>query len=71
MPRRPEFIGHLIDALFADPELAALSGHTLIAAELATRYGITDEGGRRPPSHREVLGFPKGTQLRGDSLINK
>jgi NAD(P)-dependent dehydrogenase (short-subunit alcohol dehydrogenase family) len=55
----PEFIGHLIDALFDDPELAALSGHTLIAAELATRYGITDEGGRRPPSHREMLGSPR------------
>ena len=55
----PEFAGHLIDALFADPELAALSGHTLIAAELATRYGITDEDGRRPPSHREMLGSPR------------
>jgi NAD(P)-dependent dehydrogenase (short-subunit alcohol dehydrogenase family) len=55
----PEFIGHLIDALFDDPELAALSGRTLIAAELATRYGITDEGGRRPPSHREMLGSPR------------
>ena len=55
----PEFTGHLIDALFADPELAALSGQTLIAAELAHRYGITDEDGRRPPSHREMLGSPR------------
>ncbi len=55
----PEFTGHLIDALFADPELAALSGQTLIAAELADRYGITDEDGRRPPSHREMLGSPR------------
>ncbi|MDO0977191.1 SDR family NAD(P)-dependent oxidoreductase [Mycolicibacterium frederiksbergense] len=55
----PEFTGHLIDALFADPELAALSGRTLIAAELAHRYGITDEDGRRPPSHREMLGSPR------------
>lgn len=55
----PEFTGHLIDALFADPELAGLSGHTLIAAELAARYGITDEGGRQPPSHREMLGSPR------------
>lgn len=55
----PEFTGHLIDALFADPELAALSGQTLIAAELANRYGITDEDGRRPPSHREMLGSPR------------
>ncbi|MGU3500451.1 SDR family NAD(P)-dependent oxidoreductase [Mycobacterium sp. C31M] len=55
----PEFTGHLIDALFADPELAALSGHTLIGAELAARYNITDEGGRTPPSHREMLGAPR------------
>lgn len=55
----PEFTGHLIDALFADPDLAELSGHTLIAAELASRYGITDEDGRRPPSHREMLGSPR------------
>ena len=55
----PEFTGHLIDALYRDPELAALSGHTVIGAELAQRYGITDEGGRRPPSHREMLGAPR------------
>lgn len=55
----PEFTGHLIDALFADPDLAALSGQTLIAAELAHRYGIADEDGRRPPSHREMLGSPR------------
>ncbi|MCF6386232.1 SDR family NAD(P)-dependent oxidoreductase [Mycobacterium sp. MBM] len=55
----PEFTGHVIDALFADPELAQLSGRTLIAAEVATRYGLTDDGGRRPPSHREMLGSPR------------
>ncbi|MGW0158403.1 SDR family NAD(P)-dependent oxidoreductase [Mycobacterium sp. NPDC003323] len=55
----PEFTGHLIDALFGDPELPALSGHTLIGAELAERYGIADEGGRKPPSHRAMLGAPR------------
>jgi NAD(P)-dependent dehydrogenase (short-subunit alcohol dehydrogenase family) len=55
----PEFTGHLIDALWRDPGLAALSGQTLIGAELATRYGITDAGGRRPPSHRAALGAPR------------
>ena len=55
----PEFIGHLIDALYRDPGLAELSGHTLIAAELAHRYGITDEDGRQPPSHRDMLGAPR------------
>ncbi|MCB0949858.1 MAG: SDR family NAD(P)-dependent oxidoreductase [Mycobacterium sp.] len=55
----PEFTGHLIDALYRDPELTELSGHTVIGAELAQRYGIADEGGRRPPSHREMLGAPR------------
>lgn len=55
----PEFTGHLINALYHDPRLAELSGHTVIAAELAQRYGITDEDGRQPPSHREMLGAPR------------
>lgn len=55
----PEFTGRLIDALYRDPEVATLTGHTVIAAELADRYGFTDEGGRRPPSHRETLGSPR------------
>jgi NAD(P)-dependent dehydrogenase (short-subunit alcohol dehydrogenase family) len=54
----PEFTGYLINALYHDPELAELSGHTVIGAELALRYGITDEDGRQPPSHREMLGAP-------------
>ena len=55
----PQFTGRLIDALYRDPELATLNGHTVIAAELAARYGLTDDGGRRPPSHREALGSPR------------
>jgi NAD(P)-dependent dehydrogenase (short-subunit alcohol dehydrogenase family) len=55
----PEFTGHLIDALYRDPGLAELSGQTLIGAELATRYGITDSDGRRPPSHRDAFGAPR------------
>ena len=54
----PEFTGHLIDALYNDPGLAELSGRSFIGAELAERYDITDEGGRRPPSHRH-LGAPR------------
>ena len=57
----PEFTGHLIDALYRDPELTELSGHTVIGAELAQRYGIADECGRRPPSHREMLGARSDT----------
>ena len=55
----PEFTGRVIDALFSDPALAELSGQTLIGAELADRYGITDSGGRTPPSHRQMLGAPR------------
>ena len=55
----PQFTGRLIDALYRDPELSQLSGHSVIAAELADRYGITDDGGRRPPSHRDALGSPR------------
>jgi hypothetical protein len=55
----PEFTGHLISALYHDPKLAELSGHTVIGAELAHRYGITDDDGRQPPSHREMFGAPR------------
>ena len=55
----PQFTGRLIDALYRDPELAQLSGRTVIAAELADRYGISDDGGRHPRSHRGVLGSPR------------
>jgi hypothetical protein len=30
------------------------SGQTLIGAELARDYGITDQGGRQPRSYRET-----------------
>ena len=55
----PEFTGHVINALFDDPNLADISGQTLIAAEEAQRYGITDVEGRTPPSHRAMLGDPR------------
>jgi len=55
----PEFTGHLTNALYYDPNVGDLSGHTVIGAELADRYGITDEDGRRPPSHRQMMGAPR------------
>ena len=54
----PEFTGHIIQALAQDPELMDLTGQTFIGAELALRYGLTDEGGRQPPSRRRHLGSP-------------
>lgn len=54
----PEFAGRLIAAICASDERMGLSGQTLIGAELAKAWGVTDEGGRQPPSHREMLGGP-------------
>ncbi len=55
----PEFNGRVIRALLDDPALASLSGQTLVTAELAPGYGISEEGGRQPPSYREQLGAPR------------
>ncbi|MFN8625269.1 MAG: SDR family NAD(P)-dependent oxidoreductase [Candidatus Binatia bacterium] len=55
----PEFTGFLIDALFRDPNLMAVSGKTLIGADLGMQYGIKDAGGKQPPSYRAVLGEPR------------
>ena len=51
----PELTGHVIWALYNDPDLMALSGQALIGAELAVKYGIADEGGRQPPSYRDLF----------------
>lgn len=45
----------MVWALFNDTKLAGKSGRTLIGAELAREYGITDQG-RQPPSYRETHG---------------
>jgi NAD(P)-dependent dehydrogenase (short-subunit alcohol dehydrogenase family) len=50
----PEFTGHVIWALYNDPKLMELSGQTVIGAEMGQRYGVTDIGGRYPPSVREL-----------------
>jgi NAD(P)-dependent dehydrogenase (short-subunit alcohol dehydrogenase family) len=50
----PEFTGHVIWALYNDPNLMELSGQTVIGAEMAVKYGIKDEGGRQPPSYRDT-----------------
>ncbi|MFT4054408.1 MAG: SDR family NAD(P)-dependent oxidoreductase [Novosphingobium sp.] len=55
----PEFNGHVIAAIHDDPEREALNGQTLITAEAAQRYGITEAQGRQPPSYREALGAPR------------
>lgn len=55
----PEFNGRVILALLNDPKLTQLSGQTLITAELAATYGVTDNEGRKPPSYRDMLGSPR------------
>lgn len=51
----PELTGHVIWALYNDPDLMDLTGQTLIGAELAVKYGIKDEGDRQPPSYRDMF----------------
>jgi NAD(P)-dependent dehydrogenase (short-subunit alcohol dehydrogenase family) len=53
----PELTGHLIWSLFNDVNLMEKSGRTWIGAELAREYGIEDDGGRRPPSYRDLYGI--------------
>jgi NAD(P)-dependent dehydrogenase (short-subunit alcohol dehydrogenase family) len=50
----PEFTGHVIWALYTDKEREALNGLTVIGAEMAVKYGISDEGGRQPSSYRDT-----------------
>jgi NAD(P)-dependent dehydrogenase (short-subunit alcohol dehydrogenase family) len=49
----PEFTGHIVWALYNDPQLLQLSGQTVIGAEMAAKYGIADQGGRQPRSYRD------------------
>lgn len=49
----PEYTGHVIWALYEDPDLARYSGQTVIGAEMGRHYGIEDNG-RFPPSVRDL-----------------
>ncbi len=55
----PEFNGRVIHALLNDPELMSYSGQTLVTAEIAPGYGLSEAEGRQPPSYREMLGAPR------------
>lgn len=50
-----EFTGHIIWALYNDPNLMDLTGQTLIGAEAALKYGIKDADGKQPPSYRDMF----------------
>lgn len=53
-----EFVGRVIAALLAAPDLMARTGGSWIVAELAAAYGVTDVDGRTIPSLREERGSP-------------
>lgn len=54
----PDYCGRMISALWDDPEMMALTGGTLIAAELGERYGVVDRPGFSPKSLRAFYGAP-------------
>jgi NAD(P)-dependent dehydrogenase (short-subunit alcohol dehydrogenase family) len=54
----PQFSGRLISAIYRDPKRMEKSGQVLIGAEAALDYGLKDDGGKQPPSHRAMLGAP-------------
>jgi NAD(P)-dependent dehydrogenase (short-subunit alcohol dehydrogenase family) len=58
MAENPEFTAHVLDAIDRTPNRNALSGETLIVAEIAKTLGLQDRGLDRP-SHRERLGSPR------------
>lgn len=52
----PEFVGRVIAALADDPQLPDVNGHTLITAELGAGYGLRNNDGTVPDSHRRAFG---------------
>lgn len=52
----PQFVGRVIDRLWRDPSLLENNGHTLVTAELGAAYGLTNNDGGLPKSHREPFG---------------
>jgi NAD(P)-dependent dehydrogenase (short-subunit alcohol dehydrogenase family) len=54
----PEFSGHIIYAMYNDPNIMDISGQTWIGAEAGVKYGIKD-GDKQPPSYRQMLGEPR------------
>ncbi|PYE15103.1 NAD(P)-dependent dehydrogenase (short-subunit alcohol dehydrogenase family) [Williamsia limnetica] len=52
----PQFVGRVIDRLWRDPSLLESNGHSLVTAELGASYGLTNNDGGLPKSHREPFG---------------
>jgi NAD(P)-dependent dehydrogenase (short-subunit alcohol dehydrogenase family) len=54
----PRFVGRGVVALATDPDVMSISGSVVYSAELAGRYGFTDENGKTPASRRSLFGDP-------------
>ena len=52
----PAFVGRVIAALADDPDLAGMSGSTVITAEYGREKGIRNDDGEVPLSHRGAFG---------------
>lgn len=52
----PEFSGRVIDALATDPDVSRHNGKSLVGAEVALDYGVTDTDGSQPASLRHIYG---------------
>jgi NAD(P)-dependent dehydrogenase (short-subunit alcohol dehydrogenase family) len=52
----PDYTGHVAWAIFNDPDMNRFNGRTIIGAEAGKDFGITDIGGKFPPSNREMIG---------------
>lgn len=50
----PEFTGHVLWQIWQDPARSRFQGRTLIGAEVAGGYGLTDASGKLPPSYRDT-----------------
>jgi len=52
----PEFVGRVIDRLWRDSDLDKRNGQTLVTAELGADYGLANNDGVVPKSHRAPFG---------------
>jgi NAD(P)-dependent dehydrogenase (short-subunit alcohol dehydrogenase family) len=66
----PEFTGLVIERLWSDTERMALSGESLIGAELGLRYGIKDLDGKQPMTYVERMGKPSGRFFVPEALMS-
>lgn len=52
----PDYTGHVAWEIYNDPDLMRFNGKTIIGAEAGKNFGITDVGGKFPPSARQSTG---------------